>query len=131
MGESHNYYTHWDSFQDLIQFALSLPGYQQQAFLSFGSAICWIVWKNRNSLHFTDAKVKSVRNPIVIICSMVELWAGMMNSEVASILNRWKPEDLDMIPIQWVGPISALSLEDRTEEPCCTWKRCKFVQFCV
>lgn len=65
---------------------------------------------------FTDAKVKSVRISIVLICSRLNLWAGKMNSEVVSNLNKWKPEDLNVIPIQWLGPMNALSLEDRIEE---------------
>ena len=46
---------------------------------------------------------------------MLDFWSGNVKDGIAAQMNKWKPEDFDMIPLQCVAPLRNLTLEDSHE----------------
>ena len=94
----------WQSLDDILLYAMSLPSDEQQAFLVVVSAICWSIWKNRNAVCFDDKSSLSVRQIIMLICSLLNYWSGNIKRQVMQHIHLWTPVDMDMIPLQSISP---------------------------
>lgn len=85
----------WQSFEDLVTQAVSLPHSQQQACLVTISDICWSVWKERNGMCFHNFTLKTVRQIVILIEFLLDYWIGNMKAAVATHIKTWRPEDLN------------------------------------
>ena len=104
MGACQHINVHWVKISDIIHFAHQLPTAQRTAFLLVYSAICWTIWKHRNELCFNSGKVKSVRQMILLIISLVTYWTGQVNQQVKDSTALWLPVNLDAIPLAVWSP---------------------------
>lgn len=109
MGDCQMLFTQRDNFQDILQFALTLHSIVRNAFLTVVSTVCWCLWKTRNEVTFHSSSVKSVRNMILLICSLVQHWSGLTKLEEKKRMKRWMPMSFEMIPPQKVPPVLALA----------------------
>jgi hypothetical protein len=69
------------------------------------SALRWSIWKLRNTIIFKQTKVPTSRNLIILICSLVDYWVGLMDEATKSRLKKWLFVSLEMIPLQIVAPM--------------------------
>ena len=104
MGECQNMIHIWVSFDDVFDYVHSLNGSEKYAFLVVFSAVCWVIWKTRNDCTFRSVTIPSIRNMILLTCSLVHWWTGLARGEVQKLVNRWLPLDFDVIPLQVVQP---------------------------
>jgi hypothetical protein len=44
----------------------------------------------------------------MLICSLVDYWAGMMDEVVKRQLKKWLPMSMEMIPLQVLEPVLRL-----------------------
>jgi hypothetical protein len=58
---------------------------------------------------FVKVDVSSVRNMILLIISMVHYWIGKCKVAIKRGVQIWLSGDLDLIPLQVVGPALALT----------------------
>lgn len=99
MGACQDISPSWHKFSDIIQFALQLPYQSRIAFLLVVSAVCWSIWKHRNDLCFNAVPVKSTRQIIFLILSLIHYWTGNVKPELQALTALWLPIDTDEIPI--------------------------------
>ena len=104
MGICQNLMQVWTSFEDIIDYACSLPTKEKCAFLMVVCAVCWVIWTTRNDITFRGGNVPSIRNTIFLICSLVHFWLGLTNAETRRLVLRWMPMDTDVIPLQVMAP---------------------------
>ena len=104
MGNFQQLSCSWSSLNDILTHAMLLPLSQRQAMLMAVSAICWCVWKCRNTLCFEDKPFPSIRHITLLTCSMLDYWTGNKRCKVKQLLAQWVPADLDMIPLQTLSP---------------------------
>lgn len=45
------------------------------------SSICWTIWKHRNEMCFQNATLKSGRQLILLIVSLLEYWLGSQQTK--------------------------------------------------
>ena len=45
------------------------------------AAVCWAIWRTRNSVCFYEKKVKSPTEIVCLICSFIVYWAGLQKTE--------------------------------------------------
>jgi len=43
------------------------------------AAVCWAIWRTRNSVCFDKKRIKSPTEIVCMICSFLIYWAGMLN----------------------------------------------------
>jgi hypothetical protein len=58
---------------------------------------------------FDKVAASSVRNQILLIISMVNYWTGQCKDAIKRGVQVWLPGDLDLIPLQAMGPALALT----------------------
>ena len=104
LGQSQNFFLEWTTCSDIFLFSNTLSYTQQQGFLVVFSAYCWTLWKHRNELCFTTVTIKSVRNIILLIISVVEYWSGNMDKRIKAAAAAWLPEDIHAIPLRVWNP---------------------------
>ena len=105
MGQCQTLFSQWNSVLDIIEYAYYLPLKEKEAFLIVFSALCWVIWNNRNSITFQKKNLITDRNLIILICVQLQYWAGNIPSEVEKHLKRWLPQNMDENPIQAVAPL--------------------------
>lgn len=115
MGECQERRSDWSSFDVVLTYAQGLSVNQCTAFLAVFSSVCWNIWKLRNNICFNAGSLQTVRNTIILTCSLLDFWAGKMKPEIVSKLAKWKPEDFDLIPLQCVAPLSNLTLTEEDD----------------
>jgi hypothetical protein len=94
----------------VISYALSLSDSYKEAFLVVVCAVCWSIWTLCNKISFQNGSSVTNRNLIILICSLVNYWAGNFSVGVAvkNKLKFWLPDSMDMIPFA-SGASSTLS----------------------
>jgi hypothetical protein len=92
----------------VISFSFSLSGANKEAFLTMLSGLCWSIWKLKNSIIFKQSHIPSIRNMLILICSLIDYWAGMMDEVVKRQLKKWLSVSLEMIPLQVLEPMMRL-----------------------
>lgn len=110
MGQFQNFYGDWTSLENIQSLAQSLPLKQREAMLMVVSAICWGVWKTRNAVCFDNKPVPTIRQLLLLICSLLDYWTGTKKRYVMQFVQSWTPEDLDMVPLQTLPPLLALEM---------------------
>ena len=100
MGLSQQHYKNWSTFQHILEFAFTLKGDIQTAFLIMLSALCWTIWKIRNELCFQQVPKKTFKTIVMLIISLISYWSGNVKRQVKDLLALWLPEDPDVIPLQ-------------------------------
>ena len=80
---------------------------KKNAFLMVFSAICWTIWKHRNDLCFNKVPIKTGRNLIFLIISLLHYWLGVKKTSQQTQVEAysWMPteEMLEDIPLRiWV-----------------------------
>jgi zinc-binding in reverse transcriptase len=78
MCQSQNYFIHWHTMKDVLEFALSLSPLLQKNFLIVLSAVCWSLWRHKNSIVFNSTRFTSDRSLICLILSLVNYWVGVL-----------------------------------------------------
>jgi hypothetical protein len=109
MGTCQQYYIYWNKFSDIMAFAATLSGNMHKCFLVVLSSVCWSLWKHRNLMVFEKVAASSVRNQVLLIIFMVHYWTWHCKDVIKRGVQVWLPEDLDLIPLQVVGPALALA----------------------
>jgi hypothetical protein len=105
MGSCQDYLMDWYTVEDILAYADSLHSMDKKTFLIVFSAICWCVWKHRNDLCFvTGTQIKSNRNLILLIISIIYYWTGNIKDDVKQALAKWMPKEMDNIPLQTWNP---------------------------
>lgn len=70
------------SESDIVTFALTLKAENRSAFLIVVSAVCWSIWKHRNSICLSEMTVKTTRNLVLLIRSLVLYWLGHVKEKI-------------------------------------------------
>ena len=104
MGACQEYFTNWTSCSDIVHFACQLPTTQRSAFLLMFSALCWTIWKHRNEVCFKSGTLKTPRNIILLIISLIHYWTGRVKHQVKEATSEWMPETLEIIPLRIWDP---------------------------
>jgi hypothetical protein len=94
----------WDD----IFFVFNLSCVEREAFLTVLCAVYWSVWKLRNSIIFQNSSGISVNNIIILICSLMHYWSGVMKDDVVGKMKMWLLAFLDFIPLQVLLPLLPL-----------------------
>lgn len=120
MGQSQLRFKTWNTIQDILEFAYTLTKYSRQAFLLVFSGFCWTIWKHRNEICFQQIPVKSGRQLILLIISLVEYWTGSkrVKKKVRTAIWAWLPpaEALDTIPLRiWMPGDDQLRSDNTTD----------------
>lgn len=111
MGISQYIYKQWHTFQDIINFACSLKGKQQKAFLIVFSALTWTIWKIRNDICFQQKNHKTFKTIILLIISLVAYWLGNVPQLIQDLVPLWLPANMEEIPLQvWYPTESDLQM---------------------
>jgi hypothetical protein len=76
MGKFQDFFGDWISLENIQLLARSMTLTQREAMLMVVSAICWCVWKTRNSVCFDNHTIPTIRNMIFLICSLLDYWTG-------------------------------------------------------
>lgn len=108
LGQSHLHFHNWNSLQDVFDFSLTLTGAQRTAFLVVFSAMCWTLLKHRNEVCFNNSTIKTARNIIFLIISLVMYWAGhkKFKQTTQEAAQDWLPSEdvMDAIPLRVILP---------------------------
>lgn len=88
----------------LFYFAGTLNKDHQIAFLVIFSAVCWTLWKYRNTIIFQDTTIKTIRSLILLIPSLFEYWSGHMPKKIKNAAATWLPTDIDAISLRVWDP---------------------------
>jgi hypothetical protein len=86
---------------------MSLPNNEKIAFLIVFSVICWTIWKHQNNLCFNKVPIKTGRNLIFLIISLLHYWLGAKRTsqQIQDEACSWMPteEMLEDVPLRiWV-----------------------------
>lgn len=46
------------------------------------AAVCWAIWRTRNSVCFENKRVKSPTVIVCLICSFLAYWVGLLKEEM-------------------------------------------------
>lgn len=108
LGCNQLYYTNWNTFQEVLEFALSLPKHSQTAFLIIFSAVCWTLWKHRNEICFQQYPPKQPKSILYLIISLLLYWSGGKKTKpaVQEEAHKWIPDEdiLDAVPLRMILP---------------------------
>lgn len=105
LGETQDYMHNWDTFEDINDFALHLPGTQRAGFLIVVSALCWVVWKYYDDIFFDNSLIKIARSIILIIKFLVLYWTGNLKKKAQISAEEWLPVIEDAIPLDQYMPL--------------------------
>jgi len=70
-----NFYQYW------IRISNSFP-YGKQVYALGLAAVCWAIWRIRNSVCIESKSVKSPTKIICMICSFITYWAGLQKVDM-------------------------------------------------
>ena len=104
LGKSQDSMHTWSNCNDILQFASTLPKTEQMGFLIMYSALCWTIWKYRNGICFNHSPLKTARNIILLIISLITYWTGHMSKKLKEATEAWLVDTVDAIPLQTLAP---------------------------
>lgn len=105
MGNFQHYYLEWQPLEDIEQFVLTFPLKQRKPMLMVISVICWSIWRTRNSICFENKNISTIRNMILLTCSLLNYWVGNKRPKELQHTHLWTPDDMDMVPLQTMSPL--------------------------
>lgn len=52
------------------------------------AAICWAIWKCKNTVCFDNKEIKSPTEIVCMICSFLNYWAGLLKGKLETQVSR-------------------------------------------